>query len=330
MSFKRNLRIVLAIATTSIVVFIAVAILLGTPSPHAVIDFRATLLRQIVERPLVAEFAIKDLERLSVGTECAPLFDGLDAEQQVTIRPEIGTDIVYRWRKNVLSVRLQSGDGVSTGTARTETGSCNLHARATFVIAHEADETEIIFPLAGPVSAGSETIGSDQTGGFFYGGRVHLFGRALLPPHRGALYPVTSSPLLLAEGGRVSSALNLQEGASWYGVARVTDAGLAVSVTADTDLITVVRPGGSGEIEPLGIGMLSQLFNDPSIAPITLGLVFVTSAIHLGIALTAMLPSASTDTHQDKPEMTDDKPDDTKQRSPTEAISQEDCSEAEP
>lgn len=290
-SFRRNRRIVVSLGGLAALVFLALLIGLKTPNPYAVIELRTTHLHQIVDRAFAAQFALNNLIRLDGTSACRPLLNQMETGQSVTVLPASGTAIIYRWRADALSIRL-TGPGPSEPAGRLliDSRTCILDDRATFVVDVSASGTGLILPLAGPVSAGSETIGANQTVGHFYGGTITLYGRALLPPHRGTLYPASNAPLLLAEGGRVTASLDLKAGDSWYGTVRTVADGMVISATADTDLITIVRPGSTGEIEPLGVGLLAQLFNDPSVAPWTIGLLFITSAVHMGIALTAMLP----------------------------------------
>lgn len=284
----RRFRWALLSGFVAAVLFVAFLYASLAAPPYAVIELRTTFLQQRVDRPAAAQIRVGDVRRVSSRGSCSTLLADLRPDEVIDIIPVESAVLIYRWRADGLAVRVGApGDTGSAGRIRRGAQVCDLGDRTTLRLGARGDGSDaLILPIAGPASAGSEALNQDH----LFGGRIDLFGRALMPPFRGYLYPASAQSLLLAEGGRISAAPDLETGESWYGTARVAEGGLVVSATSETASLQVIRPGASREVEPLSIGLLALLFQDPSIAPWTIGFFFVAAVVHLVSAMVQLRP----------------------------------------
>lgn len=279
--------VVLFFGAVCAVGFITFLVFLRQTPPHAVIELKASYMRQNIDRPAAAKMALTQVTGVRSKGACQDVLGDTPLLGILEVSPSKGVDLVYRWRPKGMALTMSAVQGQSVGRAFYAGKRCDLGTKASFTLEPVDNHSLIVLPITGPASVGSETAGADH----LMGGRITLFGRATLPPYSGVLFPASDQAILIAEGGRVSASPDLKTGASWFGTARVTDSGIVISATSETKGLQVIRPGERNEVERLAIGLLALLFKDPSVAPWTIGLVFVTAVMNMAISLFSLVPA---------------------------------------
>lgn len=280
------LFLVSAVSAMGFVIFL---MLLHQAPPYAVMQLRSTYIEQFVEREALASFELPAGQWMNNdGNPCLKSISERTSDPTVLIQPRAGVRLQYRWRPGRLAIILND-DAAELPVAEIAQGgmNCLVSDRLVIRLDFSAVDSLIVLPIAGPAAVGAENVGLDH----FLGGEVHLRARALLPPNKGALYPASDAPIVLAEGGRLAAAQDIREGQSWYGTARVTAEGLVIAANTETASLVLIRAGDSGEIEPLRVGLLAKLFHDPSVAPWSVGTLFVLTVLQLVISAMALTPS---------------------------------------
>mmetsp|Transcript_28896 Transcript_28896/g.55088 ORF Transcript_28896/g.55088 Transcript_28896/m.55088 type:complete len:354 (-) Transcript_28896:355-1416(-) len=306
---------VLSCGIAGLIGFAVFLVMLRQTPPYVVIEANTTYLEQIVDRPAATRFKLGSLHSIRSSGTCGRISsDGATSEALEGVLAEIspakGAEVSFRWRPEGAAILIKNaGQTGSVGRLSGEK-SCDLGSDATLRVALPDANAIVALPISGPVSLGAETASTD----YFLGGQISIYGRALLYPYKGALYPATDQSITLAEGGRLSSALQYRDGESWYGAARLTEVGFAVSATTETAQLAIIRAGESRETEPIAVSLLARLFKDPSVAPLSIGMLFVSAVVNLIFVFVSLWPYrpelASEDVrdeHQD-PELSEEEP----------------------
>lgn len=284
-----QLWLLFLVSSVSAMSFVIFLMLLRQAPPYAMMQLRSTYLEQFVEREALTSFELPAGPWMnSDGDPCLKSISERASDPNVLIQPRAGVRLQYRWRPGRLAIILNS-DAAELPVAEIAQDGMNCLVSDRLVIRLDVSATDslMVLPIAGPAAVGAENVGMDH----FLGGEVHLSARALLPPTKGALYPASDTPIILAEGGRLAAAQDIREGQSWYGTARVTPDGLVIAANTETASLVLIRAGDSGEIEPLRVGLLAKLFQDPSVAPWSVGTLFVLTVLQLVISAMALSPS---------------------------------------
>ncbi|CUH81413.1 hypothetical protein [Tropicibacter naphthalenivorans] len=283
-----NLWLLVIVGVVSAVGFVIFLMLLRQAPPYAVMQLRSTFLEQIVEREALAKMKLPVGPWLNAaGDPCLLSISERGSESTVEVHPRAGIRLRYRWRPGRLAILLSDAPaGLPVADLARDDIGCAVANRLVINLELPVSDGLLVLPVAGPAEVGAENVGQDH----FFGGEIYLSARALLPPDRGALYPASDAPIVLPEGGRLAAADELRAGQSWYGTARVTSDGLVIAANTETATLVLVRAGDRSEFEPLHVGLLAKLFQDPSVAPWSIGTLFVITVLQLAISALSLSP----------------------------------------
>jgi hypothetical protein len=124
---------------------------------------------------------------------------------------------------------------------------------------------------------GSISMGKDgplPMTGLLREGKVRIFGRAGFWSSP-ALHTVADSEMSLPAGARLSGG-NIDSAPSslppWYGVATFKGDHLSISASTVSAELFLFGPGVTGDVERLGLRMITRLLNDPGLALLLVGL----------------------------------------------------------
>lgn len=282
----------LSVFTISLIVtlaFISFVYFCPTKPPFVFIEAETETLSYYVIRPQVAAVPLVDAKIIGLPlTNCGKL-----SESQTSItallQPAIHTIVRYRHSGKKISIQLSNKNSVGAIHFADET-ICALPANGiTFVIAtpsHESPAGPAVrpLPIAGPgeigVEQGAPSITNIEHRIFntMKTGSLRVYGRTAFPPNRGALYPAEDAEFPLPAGGRLDSGEDFTSGnisnvAAWYGIAHIGENAFQVSVTTESKDLRLFRPGSSGDSERFAVSLFGRLFNDPSVAVISLAVV---------------------------------------------------------
>lgn len=273
-------------------VLMAFVVFYPAPPPLIVINAETEYVAFRVVRPEIAIIALEDTAYRGDNLNC-PKLQG----SQITLgllEPARKSIIQYRYAGEKLAISLASSPDAPSHLRFPDETACTLPSVASFVLKKHGNQSlgSRPLPIAGPGQIGDEygppTLPPEQSTSPYYrtlgtmiSGELQVFGRTANPINRGTLYPAQNAVFPLPAGGRLASgggnisSDEMISNASWYGVAMMGDKSLHISVTTESEDLQLFRPGRSSDFERFGISIFARLFSDPSIAPISLFLLFV-------------------------------------------------------
>lgn len=261
---------------------IVVLTILPKKAPLVVFDLVTEYLEQEISRPALSAFVVEGA-RLSDSEGCDPsffpgdLFSGL-------VQPMAGNRVAYTWRASGLAISIER-QGADTGVRlkMADESECELAAETINFVVVPASEG-LRLPLAGAAEIGRvfgvATVASANAG-LLRSGSFQVFGRSIAPWAADVLYPITSGPIVLPAGSRLSLAGPDDIERPWFGIATYTPAGFAVSATADASQVTLYRAGLRGESERFAFGVFSDFFGDPQIGLIFFSIFLLVTVLQL-------------------------------------------------
>lgn len=259
---------------------IFVIVLTPERKPYVVIEATSEVLIYRVQRPEVAMVPLLEASIKSDFKDC-PIISSSDFPVTGILKPSFNSVVTYRFTPDLIAMSFDGGDE-SAGTLLLADGNhCNLPARVVVNIVIKSKSMRPL-PIAGPAEIGRE-LGSvtskkvqlSKCNDFMYGGTVKVFGYARLWPYNGALYTSPGDEFVLPAGGRLTSDDNFNPrhkssiAAPWFGIAEVSEKGFKISATTVSSDLRMYRPGATGEMERYALGLLTQIFYDPSMAILT-------------------------------------------------------------
>lgn len=254
----------LAISLATIIVLT----ILPKKAPLVVFDIVAESLVQEISRPALSAFFIEGA-MIDDRTGCdASFFDG-DLFTGV-VHPPAGSLVAYNWRATALAVGIDR-QGVSAPvrlTSRSE-AECELTAGSISLRVNQA-AGGLLLPLAGAAEIGRElgVATTSHSTGLLRSGSFQVFGRSIAPWAADVLYPITTGPVVLPAGSRLSVEGPGDTARALFGLATHTPEGFVISATADASLISLYRPGADDQRERFAFGVFSDFFGDPQIGVI--------------------------------------------------------------
>ena len=263
-------------SATVTLLFVIVVGLIPTPAPYVFITLHTELLSYQVARPTLAGVLVRDAT-YDGQIDCPDRVDGADRLSGL-LQPVSGAAIEYRWTPGGVAITVSSGQEGPASFAFPDDQTCKFTGRTVTVVQRGDAVRDLQLPIAGKAQAGSETsvaTASRAPSGTIHDGQVTVFGRTLIGRE---LYPVAGATYPIPPGSRLASGRNYlspeseESGASWYGAARPGDRGLLVSATTDTTRLLLYRPGLNEQTETFSFGLLTRIFNDPSLGLLTLSL----------------------------------------------------------
>ncbi|MDD4702402.1 MAG: hypothetical protein PHI96_09295 [Desulfovibrio sp.] len=265
--------------------FILLVLALPDKPPYVVIEALTEQVRYRVSRPAVAAIPLVNATVRTELEHCPQIVapDGSVALFSGLLKPAEGSVVTYRYLPELVSIELNSGE-VSAGSLTFKDGASCMLPQHFSLFAAMGNVVRRPLPIAGPADIGWEmgapsvNVQNRPAKNYMFGGTVQVFGRASAFPYAGALYPTANATFPLPAGGRLSSGDDITakepkaKVSGWYGVAEAGEKGFKVSAATISSDLRLYRPGGSekGEFETFGLGMLTQIFSDPSVVVLTL------------------------------------------------------------
>jgi hypothetical protein len=264
--------------------------------PYVVVEAKTELARFRVIRPAIAKIGLVNAKANVELPGCAVTMESVTG----LLEPEDHALVTYRTRATRYSVQIDSGDVVTAGERRsmadakrsrlvlTDGTDCLLPASVRFTselgakgIGNQLAPLSIDLPIAGPAELGAElsaiSMGKDgplPMAGLLREGKVRIFGRAGFWSSP-ALHTVADSEMSLPAGARLSGG-NIDSASSslppWYGLATFKGDHLSISASTVSAELFLFGPGATGDVERLGLRMITRLLNDPGLALLLVGL----------------------------------------------------------
>lgn len=272
------IRFGVAIVVTG-VVGLAIA-LTPTRAPYLVVEAVSETMEYRVARPAIAQIPVVGATIRPMPSECGAIADSAESGLTALIQPMQTALVRYIWGSDRVAIRLRNVDGNSPATILLPGGrSCSLPNRATVVIPVDASmgTNARPLPIAGPAEIGV-TYGvptmpdGTKSSNLMHGGSVEIFGYTAAPWSDRVLYPTQDTAFPLPAGGRLTSGESIHNSEAtrrtppWYGVARHGERGFEISATTESKDLRLHRPGVHGETETFAVSLLTVIFNDPSLA----------------------------------------------------------------
>ncbi|MCW1751112.1 hypothetical protein [Rhizobium acaciae] len=270
------------IVLTVIFGFAIILMLRLLPSPQHYVSIQALseLVRFRVTRPAVAAIAIQDATINAATENCAALNEASIKAFTGIVEPAAGAIVTYRFAPDKIAIQIESSGSQTAVLRFSEAADCPLTGAASFVLDRSGTTASRPLPIVGQTDIGVEfgaptppSAGSSRPLGIMWEGTIKVFGRSYFG---GKLYPIADAEFPLPVGGRLSSGDDLDPSKAsngrdsvppWYGTATVADTGFRISATTVSKDLKLYRPGTSrGEAETFGLGLLTSLFADPSVA----------------------------------------------------------------
>ncbi len=264
--------------------------LLPTPEHYVSINALSELVRFRVTRPAVAALALRDATFNLTAVGCSGL-NGSPPSFTGVVEPVAGAIVTYRFSKDRIAIQIEAAGSQTAVLRFSDSAECEVSGALSFAFDKGGVSASGPFPIVGPTDVGVEfgapTLPTDKRSGrsgIMWEGSVKVFGRSYFG---GKLYPIADAEFPLPVGGRLSSGDDLEPSKSppdavppWYGTATVTDTGFMISATTVSSDLKLYRPGTRrGEAETFGLGLLTSLFTDPSVAWFPLGIAVLSFAL---------------------------------------------------
>ncbi|TYC53436.1 hypothetical protein FMN50_15130 [Rhodobacterales bacterium] len=269
--------------------FLLVLFAIPRKSPLIVVEAETELLSYVVMRPELAAIPFNNvrlrggkLENCTGLAASGDLFTGI-------VQPTAGVQVWYRFVDGNPLIELRAGNRKTddTGHLQFENGTrCAIQSRLVIRLANTTNSDSVNarpLPIAGPARLGTELSAplinesSRRMSGLLLSGSLRILGRASDPSAADALYPAIDEEIVIPAGSRLSSFTDngqeLQEPSSWYGIATIGDGSYSVAATTESDFLRLYRPGQSQDAESFRTSLFAQVFNDPSLATMSLALV---------------------------------------------------------
>jgi len=245
----------------------------GSPRPYVAINAVSEFLSYRVARPPIAAIPLVEATLRSPGLMCPMPFTGI-------LEPARGAVVRYRSSGDKVAIEIAASDKVAATLRSEDARDCEVNGSLTVVIDRNGYVRAL--PIAGPADIGAEFSAptmpqarSDTSGklkpvrNIMWEGSVQAFTRGYLS---GGLSPKADAEFKLPAGGRISSGDTLvasednQNVAPWYGIAEITENGLAISATTTTLDLKLYRPGTNrGDAETFRLDFLTNIFSDPTV-----------------------------------------------------------------
>lgn len=247
-----------------------------TPPPYVFITLETELLDYHVAREVLAGVFVEDATYTG-QLDCQPA-RAPDGKLSGLLQPAAGSTVTYRWRPEGVAITVGRAAGRLARFTFPDEESCQFTGDSATIVLRGAGVSDLRLPIAGRAESGSENsaaTASTAPRGMIHAGEVTVFGRTLLGRE---LYPVANATYPIPPGSRLASGQSFVSvrpedgGAAWYGAARVGERGLLVSATTDTTRLLLYRPGLGEQTESFSFGLLTRIFNDPSLGLLTLSL----------------------------------------------------------
>lgn len=271
----------LLISTVLSLLLVFITNYLPSQQPYIVIDATTEILTYRVRRPEIAAIPLFNATLRGAFDNCPwPTLSESNLPATGILKPVRGSIVKYRFTPERIAIEIEGGDHSAASITLPNGTFYNLPSRVVAII--DTGPRVRPLPIAGPAEIGREFGGLSVRAGhpprsndFMYGGTVKVFGYALLPPFKGSLYS-SGSEFSLPAGGRLTSDDNFDPfetqttAAPWFGIAELIEKGFKVSATTVSADLRMYRPGATGETERFALGALTRVFNDPSMAVITI------------------------------------------------------------
>lgn len=298
---------ILALACFLTSIFILIVTSIPRNSPLVIIEAETEILSYTVARQELAAIPVNRAKiRGEIEDECRNVLRD-DGSFTGLVSPKAGVQVIYRVIAGQVLVELRpsSQSAASLGILESVNGArCSIDER--IVVSFRSNLTARTnlrpLPIAGPAVLGKELsapeIGESERSspGLLLSASIHVLGRASFPTGNHALYPAVDEKIIVPAGSRLVSISNDSEDTSlprsWYGIVSFEKDVLKVSATTDGEHLRLFRPGSSGDAERFNTSILAQIFNDPSLAIVSLGLVVFTIVFQTLLGLLSV-PRAS-------------------------------------
>lgn len=280
------------IASTVVpIVLLTVILYFPAPPPLISLEIDSEYITYRVSRPEIAGIIIEQAAFRTGNWECSPVEN--NTIEYALLEPTENSLVTYRYNGDDFIITLDAHT-VKNRIYFNDGEQCVLPDRISFLMKRPQIKqlSARPLPIAGPGQIGTEsgkpTLKAKYIKGrsrrppeIMLGGELRVYGRTANPLNRGTPYPAENGKFPLPVGGRLISGPEWRTPAqkanedAWYGVAVLRDQSMHLSITTESNNLLLFRPGRSKDSEKFQLSVFARLFDDPSIAPISLLILFI-------------------------------------------------------
>jgi hypothetical protein len=249
-----------------------------------------------VKRKSISAISIYDFKANSKIYACRDIGKEIN---YALIEPGLNSEIIYKYSGEHLAIYI-TDKGNASYIVFNDGYRCKLPEKITFISNKRGRDisNNNPLPIAGPgqlgIEIGAQAINKnedldDLSMNLLHGGNMQIFGRAMgFSKNNKTLFPIKDGNYEILQGTRLSSERenSSKETSSYnddslYGFALTSDNYLTVSLTTESNVLRLFRPGRSGDSEIISVGIYSQLFNDPRVAWVSIILLTFTISFQI-------------------------------------------------